>query len=658
MSTCGDHEESRGSVPENSSLRALKSARENAVDRSFLLKLYRLIYNWKGQLPNLRDIFPAKEIEWLIRYDVKYGCEDQFPLIDFAIRTGYKDEAAAAAGTEPNPWRATPVHLAVRRLSWTSDGNRAIHRLFKIYDNFTVNYIDHVSGYTHFHAACLACCDEAVGKFLELGQDPNCHQSGVELPLNLALQAGVAGLTPCWPTVELLLRGGADPNLINEDGLNTLQFLVELRDCTGDFAETFFNMLDDVQRPIDVDAPNGRGEIPLHRTLFSRDVGLTEALLRRGADPHRANEAGVTALHLLSRADLYSHYFKALSRFSSDKYQPLKVDIVDNGGSTPLQDAIFWGNKCVIQALLRNGADPYLANADGSTPLHVVCGKGSDEEEDLVERFLETVVEVHGSLRHDVLNRDGWTALQWAVASLKPDAVESLLSRGADLSGFVFPPATLFHERIEKRPLEFVGNLQLKLATGALRVMDCLEGGGYELDRSDVLTIMRLFSERGLFEKAGDLEEHWYADERHTTEAKRAMVKPSLSLDELIQLRPEEASKLLTDAECYRFAYDYICNFDKKPKRALGVHLSEKMSRGFFRSWALISFMELTRYRLPIEMCEIIVDNEFTNEDLYHICLAAAGQSINEGDSDSVRNNDRDIAFIADVANFSCHSNK
>uniref|UniRef100_A0ABD2W7G7 Uncharacterized protein n=1 Tax=Trichogramma kaykai TaxID=54128 RepID=A0ABD2W7G7_9HYME len=640
MSTSDDHEVSLGYVPEDSSLRALKSLRENSANCSTIIpELYDLIYDWKGQLPNLRDIFPAKEIEWLIAYDVKYGDEGQFPFIDFAIRTGYKDEAE---GAEPSPWRATPVHLAARRLGWTSsDGYRAIQRLFKIYDDFSVNYIDHVSGYTHLHAACLACCDEAVEKIIELGEDPNRHRSSVELPLNLALRAGISSGLPCWRTVQLLLRGGADPNLHNKDGSNALHFLVELR-ATGDFVEKFFEMLDDAQRPIDANACDKKGEIPLHRSLFSRDLSLTEVLLRRGADPHRANEAGVTALHVLPWADFFGGFAETLLKFSLDKHQPLKVDIVDETGETPLQFALSRGNKNVIQALLRMGADPYLLNEDGSTPLHIVCGKGSDDVEDLVERFLKTVVEVHGSLWHDVLNGDGWTPLQWAVASLKPDSVASLLSRGADLSSFVFPPVSLFNERIKKRPFEFTGYLQLKLASGALLVMEHLEAGGYDLDRSDALTIMRVFSKHGLFEKPGDLEEHWSADERHTTEAERTMVKPNLSLDEWIQLRPKEATKSLTHAECYRFAHDYLWKFADKPRRALGVHLSEKMSRGFFRSWALDPFVELIHYRLPVEVCEIIVDKGFTNKDFYHICLAAAGQTISEDDSDSVKDYDRD----------------
>uniref|UniRef100_A0ABD2XCQ8 Uncharacterized protein n=1 Tax=Trichogramma kaykai TaxID=54128 RepID=A0ABD2XCQ8_9HYME len=57
-------------------------------------------------------------------------------------------------------------------------------------------------------------------------------------------------------------------------------------------------------------------------------------------------------------------------------------------------------------------------------------------------------------------------------------------------------------------------------------------------------------------------------------------------------------------------------------------HLCEKLSRRFFRRYALDSFLDLTRYQLPILCCEMILDESLINKDLYHICLAAAGQII------------------------------
>ncbi|CAB0030036.1 unnamed protein product [Trichogramma brassicae] len=58
--------------------------------------------------------------------------------------------------------------------------------------------------------------------------------------------------------------------------------------------------------------------------------------------------------------------------------------------------------------------------------------------------------------------------------------------------------------------------------------------------------------------------------------------------------------------------------------RVCGVHLCEKLARGFFRRWALEPFERLQagRWRLSRTRCEPILEH-LSNEDLWRICLAA-----------------------------------
>ncbi|CAB0045308.1 unnamed protein product [Trichogramma brassicae] len=167
-----------------------------------------------------------------------------------------------------------------------------------------------------------------------------------------------------------------------------------------------------------------------------------------------------------------------------------------------------------------------------------------------------------------------------------------------------------------------------RLVPNLLACVERLQKRGYELDRSDALTIMKTFVKYGLFERPTNFNyERWYDDEELVKTAKETIIKPSLTLYDLFRLRPREMAK--------RFTYEEYCEFTSSRTmltlpdshgRACFVLLCEQIWRKFFFSWALEPFMELMRYRLPILCCDMIID-ELTNEDLCNICLAAAGQN-------------------------------
>ncbi|CAB0030219.1 unnamed protein product [Trichogramma brassicae] len=87
-------------------------------ERVNLLRLMDpLISDWKGQYPNLRDIFRPKEIDQLLSDTVNYRDRDEnkFEFFCFVANSGYVDAA-------PEPVvlpRTTAVHHAARRrLRW------------------------------------------------------------------------------------------------------------------------------------------------------------------------------------------------------------------------------------------------------------------------------------------------------------------------------------------------------------------------------------------------------------------------------------------------------------------------------------------------------------------------------------------------------------
>ncbi|KAL7296041.1 hypothetical protein TKK_0010596 [Trichogramma kaykai] len=160
------------------------------------------------------------------------------------------------------------------------------------------------------------------------------------------------------------------------------------------------------------------------------------------------------------------------------------------------------------------------------------------------------------------------------------------------------------------------------------------------MNRREALKIVEFFIKYKLFEKPEDLDEGWDNNDVDDDnddddddnddgdgdgdEAKDLL--KSLSLYDLIRLRPEEAAKLLTYKDYLELPYSNIlCGLPFGPSEACHRHLCEKLSRGFFRRWSLELFWELTKYQLPILCCEMII-KDLMNEDLCHICLAATNQ--------------------------------
>uniref|UniRef100_A0ABD2X279 Uncharacterized protein n=1 Tax=Trichogramma kaykai TaxID=54128 RepID=A0ABD2X279_9HYME len=369
---------------------------------------------------------------------------------------------------------------------------------------------------------------------------------------------------------------------------------------------------------------------PLHVALDSSRKEVVELLLDRGADPSLTTTEGFTPLHVICKRplngdgddDMAELFFKIID----EKYQTVQIDARDQWGNTPLILAVDCKHRNSTEVLLRRGADPNIANVEGSTPLHIICMSENDEYE-FMQLFFNINKEMKQPLQVDARDKEGRTPLQWAVANLMPKTFDVLLDNGANLASFVFPTESHFNAGFKYLFCESEQNFKLRLTSGARAVVEHLQKRGYELDRSDALTIMAYFAKHGFFDKSANLNECWFDDEEFATCAKELMMNSSLSLHDLVQLRSKEAEKRLTYADYLEFANSY--EFSRVPERcrqACAANLCEKLQRIYFRRWALDFFLELTRQRLPILCCEMIIE-ELPNEDLYNICLAIAGRS-------------------------------
>ncbi|CAB0041346.1 unnamed protein product [Trichogramma brassicae] len=616
-----------------------KNLRENidwkncSERREFLRRLDPLIETWDGQLPDLRDIFRDEEIERLLADSIKLftANEDAYCIgarfIEFVARAGFKHEPELDEAGRPISGGVTPVHCAAAFRLIDNTRISAIRDLFKIYHRFDVNYIDE-RGVTHFHLACKFGLDDVVEKFLDLGQDPNLLVTDTaDSPLHAAV---ALNFVDSKKVVELLLRRGANPDIANNEGITTLHAISSYPDA-DDFSEMFFEIWDKRQHETAlVNAQDVAGYTPLHEAVASDNVTAMEKLLRRGADPNSANKEGSTPVHYLCQEGARGGDYLAKLFFDicDDLKLTVEIDAVDQVGNTPLHEAVCCNSK-VAELLLRRGASPNSINEEGQTPLHMICMR--NYEDDLLKIFFKLDCKFHQTV--NAVDKLGRTPLRLAVENLLPRVVDILLDNGSDLSSFVFPTTSDFAERFDRAMA--IGSIYTKfkfrMASSLMVIAENFEKRGYEFNRSEALTIMKLFSKYGLFEKPTNLDKCWYDDEEFPSKAKEIMIRdndPSLSLYEWSKLTPEEESNLLTYEDYFKLAklndFSFLPDGVKKP---CASHMSEMMSRGFFRRWALDPFWKLIHYRLPLECSEMVLSN-LMNEDLYHICLAAADESL------------------------------
>ncbi|CAB0030250.1 unnamed protein product [Trichogramma brassicae] len=579
------------------------------------------------------------EIDWLLWKDSKQSHDPTSPMFDigerchitdFVTRTGYKDEPEFDEEGRPLLHRTTALHH-VEEVFFGFGWAPLVYDLFKIYDKFDVNYTDE-SGLSHFHVACRVGCLDIVEKFLEAGQDPNCIvKSTDDSALHLVCRRHDRTI------IELLLRRGASPNLPNQKGKTFLHTISEER-YDENFAAFFFELTDELNRPVWVDARDNLGNTPLRCIpLTTRNRGTLEMLLRRGADPNSANNNGETFLHAISEGRYDENFASTFFELTDELNRPVLVDARDNLGRTPLHLALERKSEAAATFLLTKGAGPNFADDDERTPLHYICRSFRDD--DVVRQFFMTNKERNQWPEVDVRDKLGRTPLQWAVANFHPYMVDELLDNGADLSYFVFPTKCHFDECIEN----LMENhwKKLEFASGLLAVVELIEDRGYELDRSDALTIMSLLSEYKSFDDLTDDEKSGFDGEEFARKAKEIRITTSQSereseaesselpsLYDLIQSVPKQAAKLLTYEDYFEFAQSpEFSDLSKASRDYCTSHLCEKLSRKFFLDWAIYPFYELIHKRLPILCCEMIIEN-LNNEDLYNICLRLQVQQI------------------------------
>jgi ankyrin repeat protein len=158
---------------------------------------------------------------------------------------------------------------------------------------------------------------------LQNGGNPNIKDRNGWTPMYYAF------LKKDQPMVQLLKKYGAKIEAFNEEGFSMLSSAV----LSGEESVVRFML----KNKVDANQPNFDGKVPLYfavvRDTYHEDVSLTQALLKRGADPNAMNLTGTSPLHL----------------------------------------ATYSGNAELVKVLLNHGANPNLANDKLETPIFGAC---------------------------------------------------------------------------------------------------------------------------------------------------------------------------------------------------------------------------------------------------------------------------------------------
>ena len=244
---------------------------------------------------------------------------------------------------------------------------------------------------TPLHDAVTNGGARMISVLLSANANPDAIGSGGDTPLHFAAEKTDAPENAAL--ISLLLAGGANPNIRNNDDWHPLDLAYHggnIRLSNGVFARTPKRLLmsalvaggGTLAQP---DGQDGNGDSPLH---FETRAGRDEFVLwvlNRGANPDIANNKSETPMHYAA-GDFSLPLVKLLAGRGANP------DKQDEDGDSPLHKIARGtdtaNNTALISLLLDKGANPNLKNNDGWRPLDLAFDDGGARDPRFARRML------------------------------------------------------------------------------------------------------------------------------------------------------------------------------------------------------------------------------------------------------------------------------